>query len=82
MNSKKEYSVEEISDLQNKCIIEWKTVLTSLCNNLKIKIESKELFIKLLKSEWKQVKKIEIELLNEKKHLTDMRIYLIINYLI
>lgn len=70
-HAKKDYSVKEINELQNKCIIEWKTVLTSLCNNLKTKIESKRFYTKLLNSELKQVKKIKIELFNEKKTLDE-----------
>ena len=69
--AKKDYSVEEINELQNKCVIEWKTVLISLCNNLKTKIESKTFYTKLLKSELKQVNKIKIELHNEKKALDE-----------
>ena len=70
-HAKKDYFVEEIEELQNKCIIAWKTVLTSLCDNLKTKIESKRLYTKLLKSELKQVNRIKIELLNEKKPLDE-----------
>lgn len=70
-HTKKDYFVEEIDELQNKCIIEWKNVLISLCNNLKIKIESKGFYTKLLKSELKQVNKMKIELLNENKTLEE-----------
>jgi len=70
-HAKKDYSTEEINELQNKCISEWKTVLTSLSNNLKTKIESKSFYTKLLKNELKEVKKIKIELHNEKKALDE-----------
>ena len=70
-HTKKDYFVEEIDELQNKCIIEWKNVLISLCNNLKVKIESKGFYTKLLKSELKQVNKMKIELLNENKTLEE-----------
>ena len=70
-NAKKYYPAEEINELQNKCISTWKTVLTTLCDNLKTQIKSNKYYTQLLKSELKQVKKIKIELLNETKTLDE-----------
>lgn len=69
--SKNDYSDNEIKDLQNKCNSEWKNVLIPLCEKLKNKIESKEYYKKLLKSELKQCRKIYNEIVNEEKTLDE-----------
>ena len=68
---KNDYSDDEIKDLQDKCIIEWYNVLTSLCDKLINKIEGKEYYRKLLKKELKQGKKLYNGLINEEKTLDE-----------
>ena len=66
-NTKETYSDDEIQNLQNKCIDEWKLVLTKICDILIKNVESNEEYHKILKIELKQVKNIKLDLKHGKK---------------
>ncbi len=69
--SKDNYSDEEIKELQHKCEIEWKDVLIKLFDGLIAKINSKEDYKKILKVELNQARKVNQELVKEKKTLDE-----------
>ena len=68
---KENYSDNEIKDLQNKCNLEWKNCLISLCKKTTNKIKDKEYYTNLLKNELKQCNKLNNELINEEKSLDE-----------
>ena len=56
--SKPSYSKEDLKALQEKCIEEWRKVLTLLCNDLIDKIERNKKYRELFRLESKNAKRI------------------------
>lgn len=69
--TKESYSDNEIQEVEKQCIGEWKKLFLKICDYLINEIESNKKYIKLLKIELKQVKRMSIDMKHGYKKLDE-----------
>ena len=70
-NSKSLYSDIEIQEVEKKCVDEWKTLFLKICDYSINEIESNKNYIKILKIELKQLKKLSVNMKHGHKKLDE-----------